>query len=90
MLSPRNLAGDHDALVTEYYSRGFDQVAVTITQQPEPADASKVDVVFHIDEGEQIFVRNVLLTGLELHAPADRGAGHHAARRRPAQPNRAR
>ena len=33
MLSPRNLAGDHDALVTEYLSRGFDQAAVTVTQQ---------------------------------------------------------
>ncbi len=41
MLSPRNLAGDHDALVTEYYSRGFDQAAVTVTQQPEPADPGK-------------------------------------------------
>jgi outer membrane protein insertion porin family len=69
MLSPRNLAGDHDAIVTEYLSRGFDQAAVTVTQQPEPADSGKVDVVFHIDEGEQIFVRNVLLTGLEFTRP---------------------
>ena len=69
LLSPRNLAGDHDALVTQYYSRGFDQAAVTIAQQPEPSDSSKVDVVFHIDEGEQIFVRNVLLTGLEFTRP---------------------
>ena len=30
MLSPRNLAGDHDALVTAYYSRGFDQAAVNV------------------------------------------------------------
>ena len=69
LLSPRNLAGDRDALVTDYYSRGFDQAAVSVTQQPEPADAGKVDVVFHIDEGEQIFVRNVLLTGLEFTRP---------------------
>ncbi len=69
MLSPRNLAGDHDAIVIEYYSRGFDQVAVTVTQPPEPADSGKVDVVFHVDEGEHIFVRNVLLTGLEFTRP---------------------
>jgi outer membrane protein assembly complex protein YaeT len=69
MLSPRNLAGDHDALVTEYLSRGFEQVAVKIAQQPEPADPGKVDVVFHIDEGSQTFVRNVLLTGLEKTRP---------------------
>ena len=38
MLSPRNLAGDHDALVTAYYSRGFDQAAVNVTEQAEPSD----------------------------------------------------
>jgi len=69
MLSPRNLAGDHDALVTAYLSRGFEQTAVTVSQQPEPADSSKVDVVFHIDEGPQTFVRNVLMTGLEYTRP---------------------
>ena len=69
MFSPRNLAGDHDALVTEYYSRGFSQAEVTVTQQPEAADAGKVDVVFHINEGEQVFVHNVLLTGLEFTRP---------------------
>ncbi|MGD0347230.1 MAG: POTRA domain-containing protein [Terracidiphilus sp.] len=69
MLSPRNLAGDHDALVTAYLSRGFEQAAVTVTQQPESADSGKVDVVFHIDEGPQTFIRNVLLTGLENTRP---------------------
>ena len=69
MLSPRNLAGDHDAIVTAYLSRGFDQAAVNLTQQAEPADSGKVDVVFHIDEGPQTFVRNVLLTGLESTRP---------------------
>jgi outer membrane protein insertion porin family len=69
MLSPRNLAGDHDALITAYYSRGFDQAAVNVTEQAEPSDPGKVDVVFHIDEGEQIFVRNVLLTGLHFTHP---------------------
>ena len=63
MLSPLNLAGDHDAIVTEYYSHGFDQVAVTVAQQPDPGDPSKVDVVFHVEEGEQIFVRNVSSPG---------------------------
>ena len=69
LLSPRNLAGDHDAIVTAYYSRGFDQAAVTIAQQPEPSDPNKVDVVFHVAEGEQIFVRDVSLTGLRFTRP---------------------
>ncbi len=69
MLSPLNLAGDHDAIVTEYYTHGFDQVAVTVAQQPDPSDSSKVDVIFHVDEGAQIFVRNVDLTGLHFTRP---------------------
>ncbi len=68
-LSPENLAGDRDALLTDYLSRGFDQVRVEVTQQPEKADSSKVDVIFHIHEGPQIFVRKVLLTGLHYTRP---------------------
>ncbi len=70
LFSFRNVAGDRDALLTLYMSRGFDQVAVNVSQQPEKADASRVDVVFQIDEGEQVFVRNVLLTGLNYTRPA--------------------
>ena len=69
LLSPQNLAGDRDALLTDYMSRGFRKVEVDVTQQIEPADSSKVDVVFHITEGQQIFVRNVLLTGLHYTRP---------------------
>jgi outer membrane protein insertion porin family len=68
-LSPLSLSGDHDAIVTDYYSRGFDQATVTILQQSETSDASKVDVVFHVDEGEQLFVRDVSLTGLVFTRP---------------------
>jgi outer membrane protein assembly complex protein YaeT len=64
LLSPQNLAGDRDALLTAYMSRGFDQVRVEVAQKGEPGDASKVDVAFHITEGQQVFVRKVLLTGL--------------------------
>jgi outer membrane protein assembly complex protein YaeT len=69
LLSPQNLANDRDALLTDYMSRGFDQVRVDVTQQIEPSDANKVDVVFHISEGQQIFVRKVLLTGLHFTRP---------------------
>jgi outer membrane protein assembly complex protein YaeT len=68
-LSPQNLAGDRDELLTDYMSRGFDQVRVEVLQQAEPADASKVDVTFRITEGRQIFVRKVLVTGLHYTRP---------------------
>jgi outer membrane protein insertion porin family len=69
LLSPENLAGDRDALLTDYMSRGFDQVKVEVSQQMEQSDTSKVDVVFHITEGQQVFVRKVLLTGLHYTRP---------------------
>jgi outer membrane protein assembly complex protein YaeT len=70
LLSPGNLAGDRDALLTGYLSRGFDQAHVEVGEQIEAADAGKVDVVFHITEGRQTFVRKVLLTGLHYTRPA--------------------
>ena len=64
LFSPQNLAGDRDALLTDYLSRGFDQVQIEVEDRTEAADPTKVDVVFHIHEGQQIFVRKVLLSGL--------------------------
>ena len=112
-LSPEGLAGDRDALVTYYLSRGFDQVQVEVTQsefappaspasntavgedskddetaksdksekarakkaksgaqQQSDANQGQVDVVFHIREGEQVFLRRVLITGLHYTRPA--------------------
>jgi outer membrane protein assembly complex protein YaeT len=69
LLSAQNLAGDRDALLTDYMSRGFDQVKVEVTEQTETTDTSKMDVIFHITEGPQIFVRKVLITGLHYTRP---------------------
>jgi outer membrane protein assembly complex protein YaeT len=69
LLSPQNLAGDRDALLTDYLSRGFDQARVEVEQQPDPADAGQEDVVFRITEGRQFFVRKVLITGLHYTRP---------------------
>jgi outer membrane protein insertion porin family len=69
MFSPSNLAGDRDTILTEYYSRGFNQAAITVTEKPEDANPQKVDVVLDVDEGKQLFVRNVLVTGLSVTRP---------------------
>jgi outer membrane protein insertion porin family len=74
LLSPQNLGGDRDALLTAYMTQGFDRVQVTVAQKPEAdpgkADPGKVDVTFSIDEGPQTFVRNVLLSGLHYTHPS--------------------
>jgi outer membrane protein insertion porin family len=69
LISPQNLSGDRDALLTDFLSRGFDQAKVEVTTQPEAEDPNKVDVTFRATEGPQIFVRKVLLTGLHFTRP---------------------
>ncbi|HEX8812628.1 MAG TPA: POTRA domain-containing protein, partial [Terracidiphilus sp.] len=68
-LSPRNLAGDRDTLLSEYMSRGFNEARVNVEETPDSADPDKADIVFHIDEGSQTFIRKVLVSGLHFTRP---------------------
>jgi outer membrane protein insertion porin family len=69
LFSPRTLAGDRDALMTDYLSRGFERSHVDVEQHDASGDPGKVDVVFRISEGPQVFVRKVVLTGLHFTRP---------------------
>lgn len=69
LLSPQNLAGDRDALLTDFLNRGFDRARIDVTTQPEAEDPDRIDVTFRVTEGQQIFARNVLLTGLHFTRP---------------------
>jgi outer membrane protein insertion porin family len=70
LLSPRNLAGDRDVMLNEYLSRGFNEARVEVEETTDPADANNVDIVFHVNEGSQTFIRKVLLTGLHYTRPS--------------------
>ena len=69
-LSPENLALDRDALRTYYLSKGFDQSDVKVTETASKSQPDQMHVVFQVHEGEQVFVRNVLTTGLHFTRPA--------------------
>ncbi|MGB9154837.1 MAG: POTRA domain-containing protein, partial [Alphaproteobacteria bacterium] len=69
LYSPGNLARDRDALLTIYLAHGFAQVHVDVTEQKEAKDAEMTDVAFHITEGPQTFVRDVVLSGLYYTRP---------------------
>ncbi|MGB8259237.1 MAG: POTRA domain-containing protein [Terracidiphilus sp.] len=69
LFSPQAVANDRDALLTDYLSRGFDQARVEVAPLPRDGAPGIVDVVFHIVEGQQIFVRKVLITGLRYTRP---------------------
>jgi len=68
-LSPQNLVRDRDALLSAYLGEGFEDAEAEVVQQAESAAPGKVDVVFRIHEGKQVFVRKVLVTGLHVTRP---------------------
>ncbi len=62
--SSMNLTGDRDAVLTYYLSHGFDQATANLEQAPDPKDPNLINVTMRITEGEQIFVNQVLISGL--------------------------
>src|SRR5579862_474403 len=69
LLSAQNLAGDRDALRTNYLDHGFEQARVDVQEFPDKTNPYEVSVVFHIFEGPQTFVGKVLLSGLQYTRP---------------------
>jgi outer membrane protein insertion porin family len=59
-----NIAADRDAILGYYLRHGYDHAQVTVKQEPTPKDSSVVNVHLHVAEGEQLFVRRVLISGL--------------------------
>lgn len=68
--SLNTLSGDRDTVLSYYLSRGFDHAHVEISQTPSPADKTRTDVALHVTEGREVFVDQVLLSGIEHTRPA--------------------
>ncbi len=64
------LSGDRDAVLGYYLSHGFDQVKVEIKQSAERTDPTKTDVSLNVEEGQQVFIDKVLLSGDEKTRPS--------------------
>ncbi len=63
--SEQNLASDREAILNYYFNHGFPHAALDITTNPSAAKANREDVTFTIDEGEQFFVDQVMIAGLD-------------------------
>lgn len=68
--SSSTIMGDRDALLTYYYSHGFDHATVKLAQKPEANKAHRIDVTLEVTEGEQIFINRVLVSGLHFTRPS--------------------
>jgi outer membrane protein insertion porin family len=58
------LSGDRDAVLSYYIANGFDHAKVEIAQNVEDGDPTKTDVTLNITEGQQVFIDQVLLSGI--------------------------
>jgi outer membrane protein insertion porin family len=58
------LSGDRDAVLNYYLANGFDHARIEIAQMPETTDKTRTDVALHVTEGQQVFIQNVLESGL--------------------------
>jgi outer membrane protein insertion porin family len=62
--SEYNIAQDRDNILNFYFNHGFPQATFEATAKPISGEANRMDVTFTIQEGEQVFVNQVIVSGL--------------------------
>jgi outer membrane protein insertion porin family len=62
--SEQNLANDREAILNYYFNHGFSNATLDISTKPSP-QPDREDVTYNIHEGEQFFVNQVIVAGLE-------------------------
>ena len=64
-----NVAQDRDNLLNYYFNHGFPKATFEAAAKPIPSEPNRMDVTFKIHEGEQVFVNNVFVSGLNHTQP---------------------
>jgi len=68
--SSLNVTGDRDVIQSYYLSHGYQNARVTVVQRNNTKDPELVDVTMNVDEGQQVFVNKVLVSGLHYTRPS--------------------
>jgi outer membrane protein insertion porin family len=63
--SEQNLGKDRESILNYYFNHGFSNATLDITAKPSPGQPNREDVTFTIQEGEQFFVNQVMVAGLD-------------------------
>jgi outer membrane protein insertion porin family len=63
--SEQNLANDRESILSYYFNHGFSNATLDITTKPSAGQPGREDVAYTIQEGEQFFVNQVMVAGLE-------------------------
>jgi outer membrane protein assembly complex protein YaeT len=67
--SEANIATDRDAVTYYYYDRGFPNVQFEASATPVKDEPNRVNVVYKVTEGQQVFVDHIIITGLDFTRP---------------------
>ncbi|MBZ5530599.1 MAG: BamA/TamA family outer membrane protein [Acidobacteriia bacterium] len=67
--SDATILSDQTEVMDAYFNKGFSKVQFEYATQPEPGDATKINVTYKITEGPQVFVDQVLISGLHYTRP---------------------
>ena len=59
-----SVAADRDAILNYYYNTGYPEASLEFSVKPGPA-ANRVAIRFTVNEGPRLFVRTIVLSGLE-------------------------
>jgi outer membrane protein insertion porin family len=63
------IAEDRDNLLNYYFNHGFPHATFEASAKPIPGEENRMEVSFTINEGEQVFVDQVLVSGLQHTKP---------------------
>lgn len=63
--SEQNLANDRESILSYYFNHGFSNATLDITTQLSATQPGREDVTFTIQEGDQFFVNQVMVAGLD-------------------------
>jgi outer membrane protein insertion porin family len=63
--SEQNLANDRENILNYYFNRGYPNATLDITTASSSSQPGREDITYRIQEGEQFFVNQVVVAGLD-------------------------
>ncbi len=63
--SEQNLGKDRESILNYYFNHGFSNATLDVIAKPSPGQPNREDIAFNIQEGEQFFVNQVMVAGLD-------------------------
>ena len=67
--SEYNIAADRDAILNDYFNHGFPNAQFTYAAHAISGQPNRIDLTYTLNEGAEVFVNKVLVSGLEHTRP---------------------